>query len=355
MLPDTDIMGFAAVTQLFEELRKQLVTSFATLKCINHVDRISPSLLVSHNDDEIEFPISIVPRARTQAIFCGRKRTLASIEEHFTANPSSTSLLSVLLHGTEGVGKTETAHERSHYDVVLWIQCDTPLSLTSSMAEIAKRLSFPGSESPGSDESNLNNFHKWMNKQALQSKGSLPLRNGPHDGHLRLTCTEERRCLLNYDDVEAIDDNLKRYIPTTPGNTIITSRNRHAVYPGTKLFPLKPFSVADGGVLLRQLLQFPNIQVQTQEDIDAITSLAHMVEGLPLGIRLMAGLINEREGESTSSFMKEYAQSPRCTLTAAPRAIGYAKDEHRDLDGDEHPLDRIWTTASNRFHHPGWL
>lgn len=162
----------------------------------------------------------------------------------------------------------------------------------------------------------------------------------------------ERRCLLIYDDVETIDDNLKRYIPTTPGNTIITSRNRHAVYPGTKLFPLKPFSVADGGILLRQLLQFPNSQVQTQEDIDAITSLAHMVEGLPLGIRLMAGLINEREGESTSSFMKEYAQSPRCTLTAAPRAIGYAKDEHRDLDGDEHPLDRIWTTSFQLFPPP---
>lgn len=173
-----------------------------------------------------------------------------------------------------------------------------------------------------------------------------------HEGHLRLTCTAERRCLLIYDDVEAIDDNLKRYIPTTSGNTIITSRNRHAVYPGTKLFPLKPFSVADGGILLRQLLQFPNSQVQTQEDIDAITSLAHMVEGLPLGIRLMAGLINEREGESTSRFMMEYAQSPRCTLTAAPRAIGYAKDEHRDLDGDEHPLDRIWTTSFKSLPPP---
>lgn len=170
-------MGFTAVTQLFEELRKQLVTSFATLKCINHVGRISPSPLVSHDDDKIWFPVSIIPRARTQAIFYGRKSTLASIEEHFAADPNSTSLLSVLLHGTGGVGKTETAlhfvHERSHHDIVLWIQCDTPSSLTSSITEIAKRLCFPGSESPGSDERNLNNFHKWMNKQALQSKGSV--------------------------------------------------------------------------------------------------------------------------------------------------------------------------------------
>lgn len=155
-----------------------------------------------------------------------------------------------------------------------------------------------------------------------------------------------------YDDVETIDDNLKRYIPTTPGNMIITSRNRHAVYPGTKLIPLKPFSVADGGCLLRQLLQFPDSQVQTQEDVDAVTSLTHMVEGLPLGIRLMAGLINEREGESTSSFMKEYVQYPRRTMIAAPRAIGYVKDEQRDLDGDEHPLDRIWTKSFKSLPPP---
>lgn len=175
MHPDTDTRGFAALNQQSEELRKQLVTSIATLKCIHHADHTSPrGPLASHDDDKIMFPASIVPRARTQAIFYGRKSTIASIEEHFAADPNSTSLLSVLLHGTGGVGKTETAlhfvHERSHHDIVLWIQCGTPSSLTSSMTEIAKRLFFPGSESPGSDESNLNNLNKWMNKQTLQSR-----------------------------------------------------------------------------------------------------------------------------------------------------------------------------------------
>jgi hypothetical protein len=372
---DTDTRRAEAFTQQFEQLRGQLVTSMGILKILADVNRISP-LAVQRGElerrdamfsgrpglagdvcDEVAFPFLVVPRARTGAVFYGRDSTLASMDEFFASDASSTSLLSILLQGTGGVGKTQTAlhfvHERiDRYDIVLWIGSETPLSLASSMTDIAKRLSFPGSESPGSDESNLSNFHKWMNKQALQSKRSHCTVRWSSVTDTQLTCTAERRCLLIYDNVETIDDNLKRYIPTTPGHMIITSQNCHAVYPGTKLIPLKPFSEKDGGCLLRELLQYPESQLQTKGDTDAAATLARMVEGLPLGILLLAGLINERGGESTFSFMKEFVEFPRATMIAAPRAIGYAKDDDRELDGEEHPLDRVWTMSFKSLTAP---
>lgn len=370
--PDSETKSSAELDQQFEQLRTQLLKSISLVKTLTEAGRISTLAvrqgeqerrdatlsgrpgLAGYDYDEVTFPVSVVPHARTGAIFYGRDSTIASMDAFFASDASSTSLLSVLLQGTGGVGKTQTAlhfaHERtSQYDIVLWIESETPLSLTSSMTDIAKRLSFPGSESPGSDESNLSNFHNWMGKQARQSKFS-------HGGHLEcfvLTWTAERRCLLIYDNVETIDDNLQRYIPTTAGNMIITSRNRHAVYPGTKLIQLKPFSDVDGGRLLRTLLQSPDTQLRTDGDDKAATSLADMVEGLPLGIRLLAGLMNERGGESACSFMKEYVEYPRDTMIAAPRAIGYAKDGDRDLDGDEHPLHRIFTMSFKSLKPPG--
>ncbi|KAK1832512.1 hypothetical protein QBC39DRAFT_390506 [Podospora conica] len=349
MLPDLSPKLSAEQCEPYNLLRTQIHASIKTLKDLTEPQRMlsasayqegalerragmvsSPSGLGGNDYEEISFPVSVLPYAHTNAVFYGRDNVLASMSEFFDTDETSTSLLSVLLQGTGGVGKTQTALHFAHksqsigrYDVVLWIASETPLSLTASMTEIAKRLSFPDSDSPGSDESNLRNFLKWMNRQARQKK----------------------RCLLIYDNVEIMDDNLTRYIPTTPCNMIITSRNQQAVYEGTKRISMKPFSAADGGCLLRELLQFPEIQLKTQEDIDAATYLAKSVEGLPLGIRLLAGLINQRDGESTSSFMEEYKQYPRHTMVGAPRVFGYDKDKDRKLDGDEHPLDRVWTMS----------
>ncbi|KAH6622594.1 hypothetical protein F5144DRAFT_655948, partial [Chaetomium tenue] len=217
------------------------------------------------------------------------------------------------------------AHTRhKNYDIILWIGSETPLSLSASMTEIARSLFFPGSESPGSDESNLSNFHRWLTKRAVKEKG--------------------RRWLLIYDNVQAMDEKLKRYIPTTPGDIILTSRNRGAACQESKLVTLKPFSDEIGGQLLRQLLRSPETQLATEGDKAATTCLARMVDGLPLGIRHMAGLMNERDEQSASDFMELYTKSPRKLMMEAAPAVDYDNDIARS-PGEEHPLDRIWTIS----------
>ena len=147
-----------------------------------------------------------------------------------------------------------------------------------------------------------------------------------------------------YDNVQKIDDNFKRYIPTTPGDIILTSRDRRAAYQQTKLISLKPFSDEIGGQLLRQLLRSPENQLATDRDVEATTSLARMVDGLPLGIRHMAGLMNERDEQSASDFMNLYTEYPRELMMDAGPAVDYDKDIARS-PGEEHPLDRIWTIS----------
>lgn len=142
-----------------------------------------------------------------------------------------------------------------------------------------------------------------------------------------------------------------RYIPSTPGDIILTSRNRRASFAKTKLVSLKPFTDEDGGKLLRQLLKFPETQLTTVEDEKATTSLARLVGGLPLGIRHLAGLINERDQESVSEFMEMYTEFPRELMMDAAPAFDYDKDISRAA-GEEHPLDRVWTISFGSLKPP---
>ncbi|KAH6848068.1 P-loop containing nucleoside triphosphate hydrolase protein [Chaetomium sp. MPI-CAGE-AT-0009] len=338
------------VDQEFEKSMKHLKSSINTLNDLSEHHASSYSAIQqaklerqrtmfsdpAYDEDPVEYPVTLLPQAVTNAVFYGRDEVLATIEDFFEEPASAPSLRSVLLHGTGGVGKTQTAMNFAHtrherYDIILWIRSETPLSLSASMTEIARNLSFPGSESPGSDESNLSNFHKWLNKRAVRKMG--------------------RRWLLIYDNVQAIDDNLKRYIPTTLGDIILTSRDRCAAYQQTKLISLKPFSDEIGGQLLRQLLRSPETQLATDGDIEATTSLARMVDGLPLGIRHMAGLMNERDEQSASDFLKLCTEYPRNLMMEAAPAIDYDKDIVRS-PGEEHPLDRIWTISFGSLEAP---
>lgn len=133
-----------------------------------------------------------------------------------------------------------------------------------------------------------------------------------------------------------------RYIPATPGNVILTSRNRRGSFSKTKLVSLKPFTDEVGGQLLRQLPKFPEIQLATGRDVEATASFTRLVGGLPLGIRHLAGLMNERDEESVSEFMELYTEYPRDLMMEATPAVDYDKDISR-LPGEEHPLDRVWT------------
>lgn len=131
------------------------------------------------DDDKAKYPVTLLPQAVNNAAFFGRDGVLSDIEAILDTPDTSTPILrSILLHGMGGVGKTQTAMNYAHtrrenYDVILWIRSETSLSLNSSMKEIARHLLFPGSDSPGSDETKLSNFHKWLRRQAAKKSGTV--------------------------------------------------------------------------------------------------------------------------------------------------------------------------------------
>ncbi|KAK3367393.1 P-loop containing nucleoside triphosphate hydrolase protein [Lasiosphaeria ovina] len=288
-------------------------------------------------EDVAQLSVVLLPQAVNNAAFYGRDDVLSKIES-ILDQPDSTmpTLHSVLLHGMGGVGKSQTAMNYAHtrqdkYQVILWIRSETPLSLNASMTEIARRLSFPGSDSPGSDESNLSHFHKWLSRRAAR-------KNGP-------------QLLLIYDNVPQMDDNLQKYMPRAPGHVIITSRNRRTEFSATSsLISLRPFSAEAGGILLKRLLRYPQKQLLGEADEKATTALAKEVGGLPLGIRHMAGLMNERSDSPASTFYDKYMKFPRELMMQAGPAVDYEKDISRS--GDEHPLDRVWTISFGSLKLP---
>ncbi|KAK5660039.1 hypothetical protein OQA88_13507 [Cercophora sp. LCS_1] len=100
----------------------------------------------------------------------------------------------------------------------------------------------------------------------------------------------------------------------------------------------------DGPQVLRHLLKFPKTQLATEGDDKATIFLAQSVGGLPLGIRIMAGFMNDMEGDTASEFMKLYIEDPRELMMQAGATPGYDKDIARS-EGEEHPLDRVWTIS----------
>lgn len=153
------------------------------------------------------------------------------------------------------------------------------------------------------------------------------------------------RWLLIYDNVKEIDDSINRFMPTTPGSIIITSRNRRAVLPESKVIHLKPFSNEFSGQLLRKLLKYPDQQLRGESDNQATTALAKTVRGLPLGIRLLAGMMNERGEDQAAEFLAMYKEYPRQLMMGAGPAVDYEREVSQS-DNEEHPLDRVWTTVS---------
>ncbi|KAI0101554.1 P-loop containing nucleoside triphosphate hydrolase protein [Nemania sp. FL0031] len=278
---------------------------------------------VGISDDSVVYPVHLIPIAHDDAVFHGRKDTLTLISDHL--NRSQDSLGSVLVHGLGGVGKTQTALEyarrnASKYDAIFWIQSETKQSINASITQIARGLGLPGSTEDGVDERNLVAFQNWQ--QAAKKNG--------------------RQWLIIFDNIEEIGHIFLEYVPTTGGSVIITSRHPISGLQASLDVYLQPFSVEDGAQFLKQCLKFPSAQLADMEDDErALKSLSKKVDGLPLALRAISGLMNARESMRASSFMSLYDQDSRGLLKSSARVVDYDHDESRVI-GQEHVLDRIW-------------
>lgn len=137
--------------------------------------------------------------------FTGRADLLDNLRSKVTAG--ATALVPHALHGLGGVGKTQLAIEyayryASEYKVVWWIRADQTALVRSSLAGLAQRLGIAGVD-PGRVEESV--------AAVLDA-----LRRGLPDG----------RWLLVFDNADQ-PELIESFMPTGPGDVIITSRNRH--------------------------------------------------------------------------------------------------------------------------------
>ncbi|KAG6357656.1 hypothetical protein INS49_013535 [Diaporthe citri] len=299
-------------------------------------DELASSLDVS--DDLADYPVNLLPMAHLSAVFQGREEVLLRIDEALEGPDNK--LRSVLIHGLGGVGKTQTALNYAHrnagkYDAIFWVRSETTLSINASMTNIARSLKLPGSmREDGNDEMNFLMVQSWFRTQAARKNG--------------------RKWLMIFDNVESIEDIDSKYVPTTGGAVIITSRRPDNALPKSSEVSLKPFPVEAATKVLSESMKYSSSQVLNDQDEDALEALATKVDGLPIGLRVIAGLMNvhARKNTTASKFLKMYNKGAVKLMKTSGRIIDYEGDSTRRV-GSEHVLNRIWFLSFEQLDKSG--
>ena len=101
--------------------------------------------------------------------FLSREAELEEVRKHISMTKSQQSFQSFALWGAGGIGKTQTTlayvYERVEegVDVVLWIRCETGLSIAQSFMEVAAMLELQG-RSESADDRNRFITLQWLRK-----------------------------------------------------------------------------------------------------------------------------------------------------------------------------------------------
>ncbi|MCJ1353055.1 MAG: hypothetical protein MMC33_003039 [Icmadophila ericetorum] len=288
-------------------------------------------------EETVDFPLKVLPYPAYRGFF-GRRELLTSLDDKLGLaefnNRSPDDLRSVLIHGLGGVGKTQTllayAHRNpSGFDAIFWIRSDTEVNLKASFTEVAMALNLPGAKREGHDEENLLYFHRWLRKQAASERG--------------------KTWLLIFDNCDHIADVSPKYIPTTKGSILITSRYQSAKLPDTFTIHIQPFDEEEGMKFMKRLLYQKEDKSLQPEEEKALRVLFDKVDGLPLGIQVLVALMKAsmKSGKRpVSRFLKFYEDNSRKLLIRAQRAVDYDRDVDRKV-GEEHVLDNVWRLSFN--------
>ncbi|KAH8601746.1 hypothetical protein B0O99DRAFT_588930 [Bisporella sp. PMI_857] len=273
--------------------------------------------------ENIKFPLFVLPRAASQ-LFYGREEAINALESILSLDPDSGKLNSILLYGMGGVGKTSIAlqyayQKPSPYDAVFWVRSETSESLHKSFTEFAVSLKLPGVRPEGQDELNLLYFRNWLRTQAARG-------------------VKGRKWLMIFDNCENIDMINDAQVLSTSGAVIITSRHSSACLSDTHKYHVKPFGSDDGLSLLKRFL--PE-KVLTLKEEECLKNLLKKIDGLPIGIRVLAASINSRTC-SLLEYPEFFLKHSRKLLTNVDLPEDYDKP-NRSAKG--HILDQVWLVS----------
>lgn len=143
-----------------------------------------------------------------------------------------------------------------------------------------------------------------------------------------------------FDNCGSIEEIFPKYIPVTKGSILITSRSPSACLRDSSLIHIKPLPEHEGVGLLKQLIQSQRSTIYNTKDNELLSRLVNKVGGLPLGLQVIAGLVNAWD-LPVSEFCDHYDQNERDLMTNFGRVIDYDHDITRVI-GKDHVLDNVW-------------
>ncbi|KAM0186994.1 hypothetical protein ACHAPI_011422 [Fusarium lateritium] len=265
-----------------------------------------------------------------QEYFLARDEEIKSMQTFVSRIEHPRRLSIFVIHGIGGVGKSRLALEFAwkcrddrKFESIFWVEGETDQSMSNSFREIAADLELV---KPGQlDDHNTIVFRvqQWLK-------------------------TTSSSWLLVFDNVESFEI-LCKYLPTTPGHILVTTRYRHTAFSlrssgSCQLIGLQPFGKEESMNLFKEMRKRYHDDEEdsdtdsptTDQSIDEINATDKLLEnlgGLPLGIEQMAAYI-ESEGLTVCDFLELYMEMGKEIL--GRNKLG--------LTGG-HTLDTLWATS----------
>jgi ATP-dependent Clp protease ATP-binding subunit ClpA len=110
-----------------------------------------------------------IPYPKNEHLF-GRQDELVSIRKHLDVDRTSPRFQSFALYGSGGIGKTQLALAYAHEQVqkqvqaVIWINCETGLSIARSFAAVSDLLELDGRIADENSDQNRTLVMSWLRK-----------------------------------------------------------------------------------------------------------------------------------------------------------------------------------------------
>ncbi|KGO70255.1 Tetratricopeptide-like helical [Penicillium italicum] len=231
------------------------------------------------------------------ARFFGRKSILKQMQE-FVESQDGAEPSTLTLQGIGGVGKTSVALEFAHttktFDIVLWIQGDTSISLAQSFTKAAGLLNVPGF-APNSYVDNRLALLNWLRKTSKHFGPSLYLQKLTFPGS---------KWLLIFDNAED-PETLGLFWPERGhGAIIVTTRKPNLAYAMTKHeIVVERFSANEGTQFFVDLATWNS---NATKDFKSAALINEQLDGHALGISQMAAIVRSRR-MSIEDFATIYA------------------------------------------------
>lgn len=145
-----------------------------------------------------------------------------------------------------------------------------------------------------------------------------------------------------FDNVESIEDIHSKYVPTTSGAVIITSRRPDNALPKSSEISLKPSPFEAATKVRPDPMRYSSSQVLNDKDKDAIKALATNMDGHSIGLSVIADS-HGRKNTTVSKSLKTYNNGACKLKKTTSRIIDYKGDSTHRV-GSEQSLQSLFVT-----------